>query len=513
MAGPIHIIWIILAGIAGVLVGGLTVIFVERTLAQSRLERAQASAAQALDEAQRRAQEIELEAEKAALQVRDEAEAQTQKKREELQREDERLQQRREALDKRMDRLEDRERRLNQRQSRIDRMRNQAQELYEEQKNELQRIANLTQEEAKQVLLKNVESDTRDEMARVIREVEAQAAQEAERKAREIVTLAIQRCATDQVAETTVSMVPLPNDEMKGRIIGRSGRNIRAIEQATGVDVIVDDTPEAIILSSFDPVRREIARVAVSKLVSDGRIHPARIEKSIAKATQEVNAIIRQEGEQAILDVGLPGMHPELIKLLGRLKYRTSYGQNQLLHAIETAHLAGMMASELGADIALAKEGGLLHDIGKAVDHEVEGPHATIGSDLAKRYGRPPRVINCIAAHHGEAEPQCIEAVLVEAADAISGARPGARRESLDNYLKRVKGLEEIANSFEGVSESYAIQAGREIRILVKPGEVDDLAAIELSKNIARRVEDSLQYPGQIKVTVIRETRAVDYAK
>jgi ribonuclease Y len=300
---------------------------------------------------------------------------------------------------------------------------------------------------------------------------------------------------------------------MKGRIIGRSGRNIRAIEQATGVDVIVDDTPEAIILSSFDPVRREIARVAVSKLVSDGRIHPGRIEKIMAKATQEVNAVINEEGERAVLDVGLPGIHPELVKLLGRLKYRTSYGQNVLLHSIETAHLAGMMAADLGADVALAKEGGLLHDIGKAVDHEVEGPHAAIGADLVREYGRSARVTDCVAAHHGESEPHCLEAILVEAADAISGARPGARRESLDNYLKRVKGLEDIANSFSGVSQSYAIQAGREVRIIVRPDEVDDLAAIQLSKDIARRVEDSLQYPGQIKVTVIRETRAVDYAK
>jgi ribonuclease Y len=350
-------------------------------------------------------------------------------------------------------------------------------------------------------------------MARVIRELEAKAHAEAEQKAREIITTAIQRYAADHVAETTVSMVSLPNDEMKGRIIGRNGRNIRAIEQATGVDVIVDDTPEAVIMSSFDPVRREIARVTVSKLVSDGRIHPARIEKTVAAATQEVQAIIREEGEQAVLDAGVPGIHPELVKLLGQLKYRTSYGQNALLHSLETAHLAGMMAAELGADVRLAKEGGLLHDIGKAVDHEVDGPHAAIGADLASRYGRAPRVVDCIAAHHGEAEAHCLEAVLVEASDAISSARPGARRESLDTYIKRVKGLEDIANSFGGVSQSYAIQAGREIRIIVRPDEVDDLAAIELSKDIARRVEDSLQYPGQIKVTVIRETRAVDYAK
>jgi len=511
--GSIGIIWTIVAGIVGVIAGSVVVIVVERVLAQSRLERAKEEARKHVKDAQTRAKEIELTAEKEAIRLRNEAEADMQKRLQELRREDERLQTRREALDKRMDRLEERERRLNQRQSRLDRMKNQIEELYQQQTKELQRIANLSEQEAREILLQEIESKTRDEMARVIREVEAQVRAEADRRARKIITLAIQRCAADQVAESTVSMVSLPNDEMKGRIIGRSGRNIRAIEQATGVDVIVDDTPEAIILSSFDPVRREIARVAVSKLVSDGRIHPGRIEKTIAKATQEVNAIIREEGEQAALDVGVPGMHPELIKLLGRLKYRTSYGQNVLLHSIETAHLAGMMAAELGADVALAKEGGLLHDIGKAVDHEVEGAHAAIGAELVQRYGRSARVVNCVAAHHGEVEPQCMEAILVEAADAISGARPGARRESLDNYLKRVKGLEDIANSFQGVSQSYAIQAGREIRIMVKPDEIDDMSAIQLSKDIARRVEDSLQYPGQIKVTVIRETRAVDYAK
>jgi ribonuclease Y len=412
-----------------------------------------------------------------------------------------------------MDRLEERERGLNRRQSRIDRLKNQIEELHEQQQTELQRVANLSEEEAKEVLLHQVEEQVRSDMARLIREMEAKARAEAEVKAREVITTAIQRYAADHVAETTVSMVSLPSDEMKGRIIGRSGRNIRAIEQATGVDVIVDDTPEAVILSSFDPVRREIARVTVEKLVSDGRIHPARIEKTVEKATQEVEAIIQDEGERAVLNAGVPGIHPELVKLLGQLKWRTSFGQNVLLHSLETAHLAGTMASELGADVRLAKEGGLLHDIGKAVDHDVEGPHAAIGADLAKRYGRTARVIDCVAAHHGEVEAHCLEAVLVEAADAISGARPGARRESLDSYVKRVQGLEEIANGFAGVSQSYAIQAGREIRIIVRPDEGDDLAAINLSKEIARSVEDSLQYPGQIKVTVIRETRAVDYAK
>jgi ribonuclease Y len=511
--GLASILWIALAAILGLLVGGAIVLVAERILARSSLERAQIASAQTIEEAQTRAKEIELAAEKDALQIRNQAEADTQKRLQEQRREDERLQNRRETLDQRIDRLEDRERKLNQRQSRLDRMKNQIEDLHKQQTEELQRVANLTEEEAKEILLKEVETQVRGEMARVIREVEAQVRDQADQKAREIITLAIQRVAADQVSETTVSMVSLPNDEMKGRIIGRNGRNIRAIEQATGVDVIVDDTPEAIILSSFDPVRREIARLAVSKLVSDGRIHPGRIEKTIDKATQEVNATIVEEGERAVLDAGVHGIHPELVKLLGRLRYRTSYGQNVLTHSLETSYLAGIMAAELGADVALAKEGGLLHDIGKAVDHEVEGPHAAIGAELAERYGRSATVTNCVAAHHSEAEPLCLEAILVEAADAISGARPGARRESLDNYLKRVKGLEDIANSFTGVSQSYAIQAGREIRIVVRPDDVDDLAAIQLSKDVARRVEDSLQYPGQIKVTVIRETRAVDYAK
>jgi ribonuclease Y len=481
--------------------------------AKSKLEQAQAQSQQLVDDARKQVAEIELEAERQALRTRNEAEEQAQRKQQDLRREDERLQKRRESLDERMDRLEERERGLNRRQSRLDRLKNQIEELHEKQQTELQRIANLSEEEAKEVLLKQVEEQVRDDMARLIREMEAKARVEAEVKAREVITTAIQRYAADHVAETTVSMVSLPSDEMKGRIIGRSGRNIRAIEQATGVDVIVDDTPEAVILSSFDPVRREVARVTVEKLVSDGRIHPARIEKTVSKAKQEVEAVIRDEGERAVLDAGVPGIHPELVKLLGQLKWRTSFGQNVLLHSLETAHLAGTMAAELGADVRLAKEGGLLHDIGKAVDHEVEGPHAAIGADLAKRYGRTARVVDCVAAHHGEVEAHCLEAVLVEAADAISGARPGARRESLDSYVKRVQGLEEIANGFDGVSQSYAIQAGREIRIIVRPDEVDDLAAIQLSKEIARSVEDSLQYPGQIKVTVIRETRAVDYAK
>ncbi len=350
-------------------------------------------------------------------------------------------------------------------------------------------------------------------MARIIRQVEADIKQEADRKARGIVVMAMQRVASDQVSETVVSAVPLPGDDMKGRIIGRQGRNIRAFENATGVDVIVDDTPEAIILSGFDPVRREIARLAMSRLITDGRIHPARIEKLVNKAREEVNQTIIEEGEQAVYEAGVRRLHPDIVKLLGRLKYRTSYGQNQRAHAIEASRLAVIIANEVGADIEVCREGALLHDLGKAIDHEVEGPHALIGADVAKRCGVKPQIVNCIASHHHEVEQESLEAVIVEIADAISGARPGARRESLENYVKRIKALEDVANSFTGVEESFAIQAGREIRIIVRPEEVDDYQAIKMSKDIARQVEESLEYPGQIKVTVIRETRAVDYAK
>jgi ribonuclease Y len=378
---------------------------------------------------------------------------------------------------------------------------------------ELQRVAAMSPEEAQKVLLDRVEQQTRQEMARKIREVEAQTAEEADRRAREILTMAIERVASDHVGEFAISSVDLPSDEMKGRIIGRQGRNIRAIEQALGVDLVVDDTPEAIIISSFDPIRREVARMALSKLVADGRIHPARIEKEVEKAQQEIDRIVTEAGEQAMLEAGVSGLHREVQKVLGRLKFRTSYGQNQLAHVVETAKLAGLIAAELHANVKVARMGGLLHDLGKAVTHEIDGPHAIVGAEIAKRYNVPEVVVNAIASHHGEVEPESIEAVIVAAADAISGARPGARRESLETYIKRVTELEEIGNSFKGVSQTYAIQAGREIRVLVRPEDVDDLAAIQLSRDIAKRIEDNLQYPGQIRVTVVRETRAVEYAK
>jgi len=454
-----------------------------------------------------------LAAKDEALKLRDEIETEAKRRRAEFQRDEERIARRREEYEQKLERLEQRERKLNQRQSELDKRVNNLEKIEQQRMAELARVSEMSKDDAKKLLLEAVEKEARDDMARKIRQVEAEAKEEGEKRAREIITLAVQRVASDQVSEVAVSTIALPNDEMKGRIIGRAGRNIRAIEKATGVDIVVDDTPEAVTISAFDPVRREVARVALSKLILDGRIHPARIEKLVEDARAEVNQIIKEEGERAALEAGVPGLHPEILKLLGRLKFRTSYGQNQLAHAIETARLAGILAAELGADVKVSKMGGLLHDIGKAIDHEVEGTHAQIGADMAKRYGVPDKVVNIIRSHHHEEEQQSLEAIIAEAADAISGARPGARRESLETYLKRVKDLEDIANSFSGVSQSYAIQAGREVRIIVRPEEIDDLASLQLSKNIAKKIEETMQYPGQIRVTVIRETRAVEYAK
>lgn len=466
-----------------------------------------------MEDAKAKAREIRLSAKDEVLRLREKAEADAKRMRANLQREEDRLQKRRETTDRKVEQLENRERRQNQRQSRLDKLQSELSDLQKQRVTELEKIAAMSRKEAQQQLLKAVEDETRQDMARVIREVEAETKEKADAIARELIADSVQRLGSEHVAEIVVSTVPLPNDDMKGRIIGRGGRNIRAFEQASGVDVVVDDTPEAVIISSFDPVRREIARVAMSKLILDGRIHPARIEKLVADSRKEVEAIIREEGERAVYDAGVPGLHREIIKVLGRLRFRTSYGQNQLAHAIESARLAGILAAELGADVKVAKAGGLLHDIGKALDHDQQGTHAQLGADLCRRYRVSPQVVHCIMAHHHEEEPQTVEAVIVEAADAISGARPGARRESLENYLKRVSELEDLASSFKGVAESYAIQAGREVRIVVKPEEIDDLETIRLSKGIAAKIEETMHYPGQIKVTVIRETRSVDFAK
>ncbi len=466
-----------------------------------------------LGEAQGRARQIELQARDAAIRLRDEAESEAGRRRAELAREDERLTRRRTEIDNKVERTEQREQALNKRQSALDRRTNEIEKLSADRTAELQRVAQMSVEEARGQLLAEVERESRNDMARTIRQIEEEARAEGDRRAREVIAEAIQRVASDHVAEVSVSVVPLPGEEMKGRIIGRNGRNIRSFEQAAGVDVIVDDTPEAVTISSFDPVRREVARRALAKLILDGRIHPAHIEKVLEDSRKEVDQVVIEEGERAAFEAGVPGLHPEILKKLGTLKFRTSYGQNQHAHAIESALLAGVIAAELGANVAVARAGGLLHDLGKAMDHDVEGTHAQIGADFAARYGVAPEVVNTIAAHHHEVDQSSVEAVIVEAADAISGARPGARRENLEQYVKRIRTLEDIANSFKGVTEAYALQAGREVRIMVRPEELDDLAAVRMARDVAKKVEESLQYPGQIKVTVIRETRAVDYAK
>ncbi|MEQ8672967.1 MAG: ribonuclease Y [Aggregatilineales bacterium] len=512
----------IVVGIIGVLIGLVGGFFggtnwllrQQEAKGTSIIKQAQDQADKTLTEAVSKSAEVLREGEEKVKSLQEETDKVISRRRRDLDNEEERLQRRRDDLDERLDRLEKREQTLNKRQSSLDRKENDMKKIEQEKLDELQHIGQMTVDEAREELLKSAEEEARNDMARIIRQVEAEARESADTRARDVIALAVQRLASEHVSEISVSVVSLPSDEMKGRIIGRNGRNIRAFELATGVDVIVDDTPEAITISSFDPVRREVAKRAMSKLVTDGRIHPARIEKLVEDAKVEVENTIREEGESAAYETGVHGLHPEVIKLLGRLKFRTSYGQNQRAHSIETAHVAGMIAAELGADVEIAKAGGLLHDIGKAIDHEIEGTHALIGADFLKRYGmKDKRIINAVASHHHEVEQESVEAYIVEAADAISGARPGARRESLESYIKRVKTLEEIATSFDGVEQSYALQAGREVRILVRPDTVDDLSAIRLARDIAKQIEETMQYPGQIKVHVIRETRAVDYAK
>jgi len=476
-------------------------------------EQAKRIVADAEKNAAAKKKEITLEAKEEIQKARAEAEKELKERRNEILRQERRISQKEETLDKKTENLERKEHTLTTKMKSLEARELELTEIKEKQLAELEKISGLSQEEAKDIIMKSIEDQARHDAAIMVKEIEQEAKENAERNAKNIVALSIQKVAADHVAETTVSVVNLPSDEMKGRIIGREGRNIRTLETLTGVDLIIDDTPEAVVVSSFDPVRREVAKTALEKLIVDGRIHPARIEETVEKSRKEVEAIIKQEGESATFETGVHGLHPELIKLLGKLKYRTSYGQNVLKHSIEVAHLAGVMAGELGTDVALAKRAGLLHDIGKAVDHEIEGSHVTIGAEIAKKYRENKDVIHAIMAHHGDVEAQTLVASLVQAADAISAARPGARRENLETYIKRLQKLEEIANNFEGVEKSFAIQAGREIRIMIKPDVVNDNGMVMVAKDIVKRIEEELEYPGQIKVSLIRETRAVDYAK
>ncbi len=508
-----EVLFVILGAIIGIIVG----YYIRRNIGEGKIKNAEELANQIVEDAKKDGEsykkELLLEAKDEIHKLRTESERENRERRNDIQKLERRVQNKEESIDRKLESIEKKEELIVKKNKQLEEKEASINELYDKQLLELERLSGLTSEEAKEILLDGVRREIAHETAVMIKEVESQAKLDADKKAKDIITGAIQRCAADHVAETTVTVVSLPNDEMKGRIIGREGRNIRTLETLTGIDLIIDDTPEAVVLSGFDPIRREVARIALEKLIVDGRIHPARIEEMVDKAKKEVENIIREEGEQAAFDTGIHNLHPEIIKLLGRLKYRTSYGQNVLKHSVEVSHLAGMMAAELGADIRIAKRAGLLHDLGKAVDHEVEGPHVDIGVDLARRYKESKEVIHGIAAHHGDVEATTIEAVLVQAADAISAARPGARRETLETYIKRLEKLEEIANSVEGVEKSFAIQAGREIRIMVKPDEVNETQTIHTAREIVKKIESELDYPGQIKVNVIRETRAIEYAK
>ena len=508
-----NVLAIFLSFVIGVIFGCMALLLSRGMMANRQIRIAQKKAAKIVAEAGIEAKGVLNEAKVEIGKAESAADNEVRERRSELQRQENRLNQKEATLERKLEGVEQQEHSLVSKEKEIESIRANLTEVKEKQLKQLELISGMTSDEAKQELLDNIEAEMKIEASRRLHEWEVKIAAEAEEKARDILSQVIQRNASEVVSETTVSVVPLPNDEMKGRLIGREGRNIRALEQATGVDLIIDDTPEAVTLSSFDPVRREIAHQALNKLILDGRIHPARIEEVVAKAKEEVEAVIYSAGEQAAYEVGVHGLRPELIRVFGRLKYRTSYGQNVLRHSVEVASLAGMIAAELGADVTIAKRAGLLHDIGKAIDREVEGTHAAIGADLVKQWDKSKDVARGVAEHHMETSDVSIWGFIVSAADAISSARPGARRESMENYLKRLKALEEIANSFKGVDKSYAIQAGREIRILVKPEDIDDLGAMRLARDIVKRIEDSLDYPGQIKVAVIRETRAVDYAK
>ena len=512
-----HIIIPVVVGLIALVLGLLVGYILRKSIGEKTIGNAETTARNMLLDAEKNAEnirkEVVLEAKEEAQRQRNDAEKEIREIRNEISKAERRLNQKEDSIDRKLDNIEKKEESITHKEKKIDARLAEQEKILHKQLEELEKISGYTVDQAREIILQKVEQEARSEAAVLYKDIETKAKEEADKKAKEIITGAIQRCAADHVAESTVSVVPLPNDEMKGRIIGREGRNIRAIENATGIDLIIDDTPEAVILSGFDPVRREIARLALEKLIVDGRIHPARIEEQVEKATREVNAIIKEEGEQATFDVGIHNLHPELVKLLGRLKYRTSYGQNVLKHSIEVAHLAGLMAGELGLDVTLAKRAGLLHDIGKALDHEREGTHVDIGMEVLKKYKESEAVINGMAAHHGDYEPKSMEAVLIMAADALSAARPGARRETLESYIKRLQKLEEIANTTKGVENSYAIQAGREIRIIAKPDEVGDESIALLARDISKKIESELEYPGQIKVNVVRETRAIDYAK
>jgi ribonuclease Y len=504
---------LIVVSAAALVLGGLIGFIIKQSITENKRKAENLKADHIITQAKEKAREIELEAKDNSLKISQKAEEELNHRRAELSKEDDRLQKRREELDKRLEKYEERELRINKRQSSIDKRANEIEKMHADILEELQRVSEMTKDEARDVLLAETEKESRADMARIIRQIESEAREKGNARARDLIADAIQRVASEKVAEVTTSLVELPNEEMKGRIVGRNGRNIRAFEQASGVDVIVDDTPEAVTVSCFDSVRREIARRSLSRLVIDGRIHPANIEKIINEETEQMDQDISEAGEQAAYEAGVAGLHGEILKKLGRLKFRTSYGQNQLTHAVETAKIASVIAAELGADVEVAKAGALLHDLGKAMDHNTEGTHAQIGAEFAQRHGVNSKVVNVIASHHHEVDQESVEAVIVEAADAISGARPGARREDLEQYIKRLRALENIADSYDGVERSYAIQAGREVRIIVKPNEIDDVEANRMAKNIAQQIEETMQYPGQIRITVIRETRATEYAK